>query len=88
MATALPNRRDKTRAQRIRDFLMTGPSPSLPAPQDGTERLATNCRERFQYAQPLSDVFDLTLDYSEQHAPPSARAICRKRCLGVLISAH
>jgi len=39
MATALPNRRDKTRAQRIRDFLMTGPSPSLSAPQDDTERL-------------------------------------------------
>jgi len=88
MAIALPNRRDKTRAQRIRDFLMTGPSPSLPAPQDGTERLAANCRERFQYAQALSNVFDLTLDYSEQTRASIGQGVYRERSLGVLISAH
>ena len=60
---------------------MTGPSPSLPAPQDGAERLAANCRERFHYAQPLSDVFDLTFGYSEQTRASIGQAICRKRCL-------
>jgi hypothetical protein len=57
---------------------MTGPSPSLPAPQDGAERLAADCRERFQYAQPLSDVFDLTFGHAEQTRAPSAQSHMQK----------